>query len=245
MKKLLPICALFALLVTGCSCSKATEKTYENAYSVYKNTDAIKFTRIEEIRETGKTTYLQKRVDASFLFDTNGEVVKMHYTLKYTDVSNSGSSSLKQTNEYYFDRNLQEFYSYSKVGATQEIKNKEHIAHYSDKIDINKCDNRDCYLMILANLTPIKRLDEVTGFTIEDENGEGIVSYTAVCPSFEECNNSSQTLDYSLTIDKKGNISRLSYVIPNEDLETTVKYTFHGYGSNNVSIDFPNTLRNV
>ena len=241
-KKILALLVL-PLLIGGCSCSKVNEKTYENAYSNIKSTDAIYFTRIEEIKENGETTYLRKRVDAKYYFTTTGQVDKMEYSLTYTDTTVNGLSDVRQVSKFYFDRSSHTYYTYKKVGSTQEYKYKENAFNYDDMINVTKCgDDKDCILMMVVNLVPAKGLNEVEDFTINDDDGEGIVSYKAVCPSFEACSDSSQVLDYKLTINKNGEFSTLSYVITNNDVETTVKYTFLGIGSNNVSIEFPSDI---
>ena len=58
---------VLACLISGCSCSKVSEDTFADAVNVYKNTDAISYTRIEEIKVEGEDIYTRKQIKAKFI----------------------------------------------------------------------------------------------------------------------------------------------------------------------------------
>ena len=97
-------------------------------------------------------------------------------------------------------------------------------------------------LLIVGNLAPIFNLNEVSEFRIDENDGGAIAQFKTTCPSYEHCLNNSQMIDYVVEIDTNGNIASISYDIVNTDVTYSIKYTFFGYGSNNVNIDFPTNL---
>lgn len=235
--------ALVSTLVCGCSCSKVNEQTYENAVNTLKNTDAISFSRIEEIHVEGQSTYTKKRVDANYILDANKEVINMERLLNIYDVSTSeGSTTTKETYKYYYSRERQSLYTYSKIGEIQIERYKEKNTTYNKKFNINTCDNLDCMQMIVGNFVPAYKLNELENFNIEDNDGKGIATFTATCPSFESCASNSQVINYTVNIDLNGNIESLSYSIENGNTTHSIKYVFYGYGANNVSVVFPADL---
>lgn len=240
--KILGFLAIVASLTCGCSCSKIDDTTYENAVNVYKNTDAISFSRIEIIQNEGETSYTRKKTDARYLFNANKQVTGMEHSLTYSDASPNGGSAITKTIKNYYSGERATLYTYSKIGESQLERSKESNVSYDSKFNVNVCDSLDCLNMIVGNFAPIFNLNEVSEFVINDVNGKGEVSFKAVCPSFESCSNSSQIINYNLTIGTDGNIETLSYDIVNGVTTYSIKYTFYGYGSNNVTIEFPSDL---
>lgn len=244
MKKIKKFTLLLAsfMLAIGCSCSKVNEETYTNAVNTFKSTDALSFSRIEMITNINEDNYTRKRVDAIYTFNSNKEVVNMEYSLVYSEGSNGGASNTSQTKKYYYNNERRTLYTYSKIGESQLDTYKETNVTYNAKFNINACENADCLKMITGNFAPMFNLNEVSEFSIEDKDGTGVVRFKAVCPSYESCASSSQVLDYNLTINKDGNIETLAYDINHGNTTYSIRYTFHGYGSNNVSVEFPADL---
>lgn len=240
--KLVGLTMMVGALLTGCSCSKVDENTYINAISSYKSTDAIAFSRIEVIEKEGENTHTRKKIDARYAFDTNREVASMEYSRSDTVTSSGGASTTSGIVKYYYNDATSTIYQYSRLGTQQEDRRKVTNKSYNAKFNVNSCQDLDCSRMIVGNFAPIFELDEVSGFSIEDVDGKGEVTFTAVCPSYESCASSSQFIDYSLTIGEDGNIQSMSYVIVNGDTTHTISYTFYAYGTNNVKITFPSDL---
>lgn len=239
--KLLGFISLMALFVCGCSCSKINENTYSNAVNIFKNTDAISFSRIEIVQKEGESVYTRKRSDASYIFDIDGHVSKMSFEATYSQGGSGGASGSSQTLKYYYSDERRTFYTYSKQGESQLERYKESNVSYDDKININVCQDNACQLMIVGNFAPIYALNEVSDFNIEDENGIGKATFKAICPSFESCESASQVIDYTLTINNNGNIDSLNYEIVNGDTKYTITYSFNKYGSD-VKVTFPSDL---
>lgn len=241
IKKFALLLASFAL-VSGCGCAKVDETTYTNAVNVFKSTDAISFSRIEVITTSDSEDYTKKRTDATYTFDSNKNVVDMAYSLTFYDGDSSGNSATSAVKKYYYSNESQTLYTYYKIGESQLDKYKKRNVTYDALFNVNICNDLDCYKMINGNFAPIFNLNAVSEFSIEDNNGEGIVRFKAICPSYESCDGNSQILDYNLTINKSGNIETLSYDIHKENTKYSITYTFHGYGSNNVEVIFPSDL---
>ena len=240
--KLMGLTMMVGALLTGCSCSKVDEDTYNNSVSFYKSTDAIAFSRIEVISKEGEDNHTRKKIDAKYTFDTNREVSSMEYSRSVTVTSNGGASTTSEIAKHYYNSQTNTVYSYSKLGNQQEERYKETNKSYNARFNVNACQDLDCSRMIVGNFAPIFELDEVSDFTIEDVDGKGEVSFKAICPSYESCTSTSQLLDYSLTIGEDGNIESMSYEIVNGDTTHTISYTFYAYGTINVKIEFPSNL---
>jgi hypothetical protein len=68
------------------------------------------------------------------------------------------------------------------------------------------------------------------------------VKFYAVCPSYEKCAGSSEIIEYNYVIGNNGTIESIAYDIVNDDTTYSIRYTFYGYGSNNVKIELPSDL---
>lgn len=240
--KMLALVMAIGALVCGCGCSKVDENTYTNAVNTYKNTDAISFTRLEMISKQGETTYTRKKTDAKYTMNASKTVVDMEYSHTVSTASNSGGSTTNEVTKYYYVNETSTLYTYTKTGTKNEQQYKESNIGYNDRFNINSCTDAECLRMIVGSFAPVFDLNEITNFAIVGEDGNAKVSFSAVCPSYENCESNSQLLDYNLTISSDGNIESMEYEIVNGDTTYTVKYTFYAYGSNNVKINFPSNL---
>lgn len=240
--KILGLILAVGALVCGCSCSKADEDTYANAVSTYKSTDAISFSRLETIAKEGEATYTRKLIDAKYAFDSNKKVSKMEYSNTVSIASNNGGTHTQEVTKYYYDNEKTTMYTYYKEGNQTEDSYKESDMLYEDKFNINTCMTSDCLRMIVGSFAPIFELNEVSNFSIEGEKEIARVSFSAICPSYENCASNSQLLNYEMTIGSDGNIETLEYEIVNGVNTHVIKYTFYDYGSNNVKVVLPNYL---
>ena len=243
--KLFAIVAAFCSLVCGCSCSKVSETTYENAVESMKNTDGIAFSRIEKAMGDGEEFYTHKRIDAVYIFDNNKYVNAMQYSRSDSTASTVGNSMTNdQKVEYYYSAEKSTMYHYLKIGNQKEERVKEAGITYNDVFNIDVCEDLDCSRMINGNIVPIFKLNEVVDFEIKDNKGLGEVSFKAVCPSFESCASSSQMIEYKIVLGKDGNIQTMSYEIENQNKKYYISYTFKGIGADNLSVEYPKDLEN-
>lgn len=228
-------------LISGCGCNKISEENYQGAVSTFKNTDGLSFSRLEIIRKKGETTYERKKTDAKYVFDSGKNVKFMQYAKTEGEGNNSGGVSIKKTTKYYYNIDDSYFYVHSIVGESELNRYKEVASSYNEKFNVNVCDDidKDCLLLVSTNLAPVFNLNEVSDFSINDD---GVATFNAICPSFEHCSGNSQVLEYVVTLDDDGNIGFIEYEIENGDLIYSIKYSFDGYGSNNVSVNFPSDL---
>ena len=236
--------AMGALLVSGCSCSRIDENTYSSAVSTYKTTDAISFTRVEDVHQAGQVMYTRKKSDGQFVFDSNGKVETMQYFTSYSDVGTNGANTVRQINRYYYNGSNNTYYTYFRDGENQLLRYKEVVNSYEDRININTCDDSDCYLRISKNFAPVYNLNEISNFTIKNENGKGRATFKGICPGFENCASNDQMLDYEVVVGTNGNLELLTYTIVNGDVTYNITYNFAGFGSNNVNITLPAELDN-
>ena len=242
--KILSILALLSSVVAGCSCSKIDDSTYESAVSSFKSTDAISFARVETILTEGAATYDRKRIEASYIFDANKKVEKMTYSLhETTEINSAGSGGGKSDiTNYYYDDTRTTVYKYEKNGDSAAVERKYTNTEYDEYFNAASCDSNDCLLMVVGNFAPIYVLDEITEFTIVDDDGSALVTYKGICPSYENCESNSQMIDYTLRINKDGNIETLSYDVVNGKTTHSIKYAFSAYSTNKVSITLPTYL---
>ena len=244
MKKWRLLSGIIALtsFIGGCSCSKVDDSTYISAVETYKNTDAIGFTRVEIIKVEGQTTYVRKKVEANYIFDSNKDVERMSYSLLVTENNSGGGSDVSLSSTYHYSKDSETLYNHYKIGKSQEERYKYTNTTYSDNFNANKCNDSNCNLMILTNLAPIYSFDEISEFRIEEKDGGAIAHYKGICPGYENCASNSQMLDYTMRINKDGNIESLSYEIVNGSTTNTITYGFSGYGSNEVVVILPAQL---
>jgi len=241
--KLLGVLLFVATFICGCSCAKVDETTYENAVNAYKNTDGISFSRVETIVSNNEPNmYSRKKVDATFVFDSNREVSSMQYSFVKSEGSIANGVNISETKEYYYSQERETLYTYQQMSEIQLQRYKESGVTYNSKFNVNSCEDRDCMLLIVGNFAPIFNLNEVSEFRIEENDGGAIASFKTTCPNYEHCESSSQMIDYVVELDPNGNIASISYDIVNKDINYSIKYTFFGYGSNNVKVDFPANL---
>lgn len=231
------ILSLVALIVSACSCSKVDEKTYENAVSIYQETDAIYFSRLENIEVAGNDTQIKKRVDAKYLFNSNKEVVLMDYSRTEHQTTNLGTNIGSSTMKYYYSGELKTLYT-SLDGVSRY---KYTGVKYNDVFNVN-VSQYDELLMIVGSFAPVFKLNEVAEFSITEADDKAEVSFYAVCPSYEKCNSSSEIIEYNYVIASDGTIESIAYDIVNMDTTYSIRYTFYSYGSNNVKIQLPADL---
>lgn len=225
-------------IICGCSCGKVNETTYINAVSNFNSSDAMSFTRIEDVFENDSSTAKTRtRVDAAFIFDVNrsGEVMEVHYKIETYD-----SHVLSGVLDYYYSAITHTMYREKVVSGVSGEKIKENM-EYEDHFNVHGCETTACRVAILSNLAPILEIEDVNGFVIEKEDDEAVATFSAACPVYEVCKGNDK-LDYTLRIGGDGNIKNLSYTISDLDTTTRISYSFTGFGANNVEIEFPSSL---
>ena len=244
--KFLSMIALASSLVAGCSCSKVDESTYESAVSAFKSTDAISFVRVETIITEGASTYDRKRVEASYIFDSNKKVDLMSYSLHETTEINSAGSGGGRSDirNYYYDNSESTLYKYEKIGDSDAVGTRYTNTDYDSRFNSIKCDSNDCLFMVVGNLAPVYTLDEITEFNIQEDEDSAVVTYKGICPGYENCENNSQMIDYTIRINSDGNIESLSYNVVNGKTTHSIKYAFSAYTTNKVSITLPSEIKN-
>lgn len=236
--KFLCLLAIGILTVSGCSCSKINQETYEKAIKNYNTTDAMEFSRIEIISTAGESIYQRKKIEAKFIFDSNRNVSKMEYSLLVSEGNSGGASTeINQSVKYFYNNDT--MYTYSKLGSSQLEKYKETGLSYEDKFNVNTCQDNDCMLLIEQNIVPVFALNSVTFFEISEE---GKATFKASCPTFENCASSNELIEYTVVIDKDANIKTIAYEIVNGEITYSIKYSFNKFGSNNVNIQFSGEL---
>ena len=235
--KKIGVLSLLGMLIVGCSCSKVDESTYQAAVNVYEETDGIYFSRVETISVDGEDTYTRKKISAKYLFNSNNMVTNMEYIRSVYTVSSSGANISDSTTKYYYSAERRTLYTH--LSSVNRYKKTD--VTYDEVFNINVSQG-DEMLMIKGNFAPMFQLNEIEDFNIEDDNGKAIVTFAAICPSYEKCASNSDVLTYNYIIGTDGNIESLSYEIVNCDTTHTISYTFYSYGSNNVNIEFPADL---
>ena len=233
------IAFVIAMLITGCSCSKVDENTYNKAINDFNSSDAIAFTRIEKVtNKVDVSDYTKTTIEAKYIFSSNrrGEVEKMEYV-----INKSEKEFVSETIEYYYSNSDQTMYRRKLVRPNSETKLKQNL-YFDNYFSVNNCSTTECLLAIPQNLAPIYEIENVNGFLIREERGEAIATFTAACPTSYETCNGKNTLDYTVIIGGDGQISGLSYQIEGETTITTVSYSFDGFGINNVQIVFQQAL---
>ena len=227
-----------ALIVCGCSCGRVNETTYKNAITNFNTTDAIDFERIEKIiANDDPSSYTKTVVEGTFVFDTNrsGEVMESRYLIKdYVAADN------RSTLEYYYSSISNTLYRKKIIAGLSEDRIKESM-EYDEYFNIHNCSTTACRIAMPTNIAPIIDIEDVNGFVIEKVEDEAIATYTAACPSYENCQGN-EKIDYELIICGDGNIVGLSYTIPGQTTTTTISYHFKNYGSDKVVISFPTEL---
>ncbi len=229
--------AIVAILC-GCSCGRVNETTYNNAINNFNSTDAISFTRIENVTsKADPSSYSRTIIDAKFIFDgnKNGDIVEAEYKISDYVLSTKVSS-----NDYYYVDVTNTLYSKKQIPGVLEERIKESTS-YEDYFNIHNCSTTSCRVGIQTNLAPIFSIDDVHGFVIEKIDGEAVATFSAACPAFENCKGN-EMLDYKLIIGGDGNVLSLYYTIDGKNDTTTISYKFNNYGSNDVTISFPNDL---
>ena len=237
--KKLGVLALLSMLIVGCSCSKVDEKTYEAAVNTYETTDGIYFTRIETIIVEGQDTQTRKKIDAKYLFNSNKDVMGMEYTRAIYQRSSAGSDISSSTTKYYYNGDTRTLYT--QLNSVNRYKKTD--VSYDDVFNIN-VSQYDELLMIKGYFAPVFKLNEVSEFDISEEEGKANVSFYAVCPSYEKCNNNSEIIEYKYVISTDGTIESIAYDIVNGETTYSIRYNLYAYGSNNVKIKFPTDLEN-
>ena len=225
-------------VICGCSCGRVNETTYKNAVINFNTTDAISFERIEKTTDKNdSSSYTKTVVEGMFIFDTNrnGEVVESKYVIKDYVVADNRS-----TLEYYYSSISNTLYRKKIIAGLSEDRVKESM-EYEDYFNIHNCSTSSCRAAISTNIAPIINIEDVNGFVIEKEEDEAVATYTAACPTYENCQGN-EKIDYKLIIGGDGNIVGLYYTIPGPTTTTTISYHFKNFGSDKVIISFPTEL---
>jgi len=143
---------------------------------------------------------------------------------------------LKKSEEQQQIDALKYMYNRLKIGKRRNLSMQEYFdRHY----------RANCYYYSTFILMCMKPTDRLVRGCIHID-GELDFIYKSIqkgtCPNYEHCESSSQMIDYVVELDPNGNIASISYDIVNKDINYSIKYTFFGYGSNNVKVDFPANL---
>lgn len=227
-------------IICGCSCGRVNETTYNNAVSNFNSSDAISFVRIsDEVDNNDSSSYKRNKINASFIFDTNrsGEVMEFYYK-----VEDSVMRDVNSTVEYYYSSIANTLYRKKVVTGVSEENIKEPL-NYNSYFNVHNCSTVACRVAILTNIAPIFEIEDINEFIIEKVDDEAVVTYSAACPVFENCQGH-EKLDYTLIIGGDGNAKNLSYEIVGETTTTKVSYAFEKFGIKNVDIIFPTELEN-
>ena len=229
--------ALIAILC-GCSCSNVNENTYNNAVSNFNSSDAISFTRIEKVEENNNpSSYSTTQVTGTFVFDTNrnGSVLDAKYVIE----KSKGTTPIS-THEYYYNSDAATLYLKKNIHSDSVTTTREPMA-YDEYFNNSNCDDTACRIAMPTNIAPIYTIEDVQNFVITQEGEEAIATYNAACPYYENCKKGA-VINYRVIIGGSGDIVGLYYTIQGDTTTTTISYSFTKYGSNEISIIFPNEL---
>jgi len=139
------IAFVIAMLITGCSCSKVDENTYNKAVNDFNSSDAIAFTRIEKVtNKVDVSDYTKTTIEAKYTFSSNrnGEVKKMEYS-----INKSIKEFVSESIVYYYSDSDQTLYR-RKMVTTNMVNRTKQMIYFDNYFKVNRCDSRECLIAI-------------------------------------------------------------------------------------------------
>ena len=227
----------FVLLVSGCSCDKFSIDTYNSAVKNYMNSTMLDFSLDITTITEGSNILLSEESTYKFELTTTRKVENFASTIrKYETATNAygpnGDPQPVYESNRYFKKDTQKFYVYvdSSITDTDSFDTT-----YEQQYDENS-------IYHINNIVPTFDEDEIKDFNIvkdKSKKGYSIATFKSVCPAAFEC--SSETVTYTVTMDKDFYFSKIEFVIENGKKTSTYVYKFNNY-NNDVEIVFPGDL---